>query len=358
MKYFQKYFQWKTRPLVGIDIGSSFIKLLEITKENGVYLVQRFATELLPPHAIAEKNLKNTPAVIQAIQHARQKAESTAPFASIAVSGSSVVLKTIQMNIAFQDQEIMEQIEFEAERYLPYSLEEVYFDFEVLGPSAKNPELIDIVLAAARIDGVDARLDVVTKAGLSTRMVDLEPLAIERAFEQIAQTLPSKGVGQNSAIMDIGAASATLYVLQEKRMIYMREQPFGGKQLTDEIQRRYGLSFEESFTAIKKGGLPDDYLSEVLLPFKEMVVQQINRALQFFFSSPEHADINYLILSGGIAAIEGIEGFIQEKIKIKTLIANPFTQMELAPTIDRIAFEREAPALMVCCGLALRNIDA
>src|SRR5690606_36665196 len=141
------------------------------------------------------------------------------------------------------------------------------------------------------------------------------------------------------------------------RTIYTREQLFGGKQLTEEIQRRYGLSNEEAGLAKKQGGLPDDYESEVLAPFKDAVVQQVTRSLQFFFSSSQYNDVDHIVLAGGVASMEGLPELIEEKLGTQTSVANPFANMTVSPKVNAVSLANDAPSLMIATGLALRSFD-
>ena len=159
------------------------------------------------------------------------------------------------------------------------------------------------------------------------------------------------------AIIDIGATMMTLSVLHGGKTIYSRESMFGGRQLTEEIQRRYGLSVEEAGLAKKAGGLPDDYEAEVLQPFKEAVVQQVSRSLQFFFASGQFNDVDYILLAGGTASIPDLDRLIQQKIGTQTLVANPFAEMALGSKVNAGSLASDAPALMIACGLAMRSFD-
>ena len=158
-------------------------------------------------------------------------------------------------------------------------------------------------------------------------------------------------------MVDIGATMTTLSVLNNGQTIYTREQLFGGKQLTDEIMRRYGLPLEEAGLAKKQGGLPDDYEPEVLEPFKDAVVQQVARSLQFFFSSSQYNDVDYIILAGGVSSMEGLPELVQEKLGTPTAVANPFAEMSISSRVNAVALSSDAPALMIACGLALRSFD-
>ena len=149
----------------------------------------------------------------------------------------------------------------------------------------------------------------------------------------------------------------TLNVLHDQRIIYTREQVFGGRQLTEEIQRRYGLSFEEAGRAKREGGLPDNFGPEVLEPFKEAMAQQVSRSLQFFFSSSQYDRVDQIVLSGGSSSISEVSELIRAKIGTPTLVANPFTHMALAPKVSPQALSNDAPSMMIACGLAMRGFD-
>ncbi len=351
-------FEYKTTPLVGIDISSATVKLIELARDpGGIYRLERYAIENLTPKSVVEKTIMQVDEVGEAIKRAVMHSGTKAPYAAVAVSGSTVMTRIIQVNIDYSDAEIEEQIELEAGRYFPYPLEDLYYDFEVLGPSAKHPQLADVQLAAAKIETVDTRLEALRVAGLKGTVVDVEAFAMERAFKFIVQQLTQDETRRNIALVDIGSTVTTLHVFQNMRSIYSRDQVFGAKQLLDEIVRRYGLSEQEAVAALKYGGLPEDYNKEVLEPFKNVVVQQISRALQIFFSSTEETEIQYLALSGGGAMITGLEDAINKSLNVKTFLANPFSNMQLSSYIDKAMFHEDVPGLLVGCGLALRNFD-
>lgn len=346
----------KKASLLGLDISSTTVKLLELSHQHDGYRVEAYAAEPLPPNSVVEKNITDVEAIGEAIQRAVKRSGSRSKFAAVAVAGSSVITKVITMpNLS--DEEMASQIELEADQYIPYALEEVNMDFEVLGPNDKNPETVDVLLAASRSENVDSRVAAVELGGLTTKVVDIEAYTLENGFQLIESQIPS-GLDDNTvAIVDIGATMTTLSVLHDSKIIYTRDQVFGGKQLTEEIQRRYGLSYEEAGMAKRQGGLPDNYVPEVLEPFKEAMAQQVSRSLQFFFSSSHHNAVNHIILAGGSASIPGVDELIEERVGSRTTIANPFSNMSLAPRVKAQALSNDAPALMIACGLALRSFD-
>lgn len=346
----------KLIPVLGVDISSSSVKLLELSKSGNQYKIESYAVASLPPNAVVEKNIAEVEAVAETLRAVYGRAKSRLKSAAVAVAGSAVITKKIEMPAGLGDDALETQITLEADQYIPYPLDEVAMDFEVQGPSARSPEQVEVLLAACRREHVDSRVDSLFMAELTTKVVDVEAYAMERAFQLIADQI---GATPQSvvAIVDIGATMTTLSVLVGGKTVYTREQIFGGRQLTEEIQRRYGLSLEEAGLAKKQGGLPDDYETEVLEPFKDAVVQQIMRSLQFFYSSSQYNDVDHILLAGGVAAMPGLVDMVQERLGNAASIANPFARMAVASRVDASALSNDAPAMMVACGLAMRSFD-
>jgi type IV pilus assembly protein PilM len=262
----------------------------------------------------------------------------------------------IDMPEGLSEDDMETQLTLEADQYIPYPLEEVAIDFEIQGPSPERDNQVEVLLAACRRETIDARVEAIEGSDLISRIMDVEAYAMERAFSMVRHQL-ALDEDSTVAVVDIGATMTTLSVLNNGQTIYTREQLFGGKQLTDEIMRRYGLPLEEAGLAKKQGGLPDDYEPEVLEPFKEAVVQQVARSLQFFFSSSQYNDVDHIILAGGVSSMEGLSDLVQEKLGTPTAVANPFAEMSISSRVNAVALSSDAPAMMIACGLALRSFD-
>ena len=346
-----------TSALVGIDISSTAVKLLQLAQVGGRYRIEHYAVEPLPPNAVSEKNIVEVEAVGDAIRRAVSRSGTKTKTACAAVSGSSVITKIIPMAAELDETDLEAQVQLEANQYVPYPIEEVSLDFEVIGPVKDNPEMVNVLLAASRTENVDIRIAALDLAGLTAKVIDVEAFAMENAFQLIVDqlTVPRDAV---IAIVDVGATTTTLLVLKGQRTIYSREQMFGGKQLTDEVMRRYGLSYEDAGLAKRQGGLPESYDIEVLQPFKEAMVQQISRLLQFFFAGSEHSKVEQIVLAGGCAAISGVTDMVEEQLGVPCIVANPLANMSLASRVQAQAVAQDAPALMIACGLALRSFDA
>jgi type IV pilus assembly protein PilM len=346
----------KAAPLIGVDISSTAVKLLQLSEAGGRYRVEHYAVEPLPPNAVVEKNIVEVEAVGEAIRRALARSGAKVKHAAAAVAGSAVITRIIPMSADLSEDDLEGQIQVEANQYIPYPIEEVSLDFEVMGAVRDNPEMNNILLAASRTENVDMRIAALDLGGLTARVIDVEAFAMENAFAMVADQL---AVSRDAlvAVVDIGATMTTLAVLKNQRTIYSREQVFGGKQLTDEIMRRYGLSYEEAGRAKRKGGLPESYEMEALEPFKESLVQQVSRLLQFFFAGSEYSRVDQVVLAGGCASIEGITEILEQQLGVPCVVANPLARMSLSSKVQAQTLAQDAPALMIAVGLAMRSFD-
>ncbi|WP_226704645.1 pilus assembly protein PilM [Microbulbifer elongatus] len=350
------FFNKGPKAMLGLDISSTSVKLLELSRSGDKYRVESYATEPLPPNAVVDKNINDVTAIAEAIRQVVRRSKTRLRQAAVAVSGSAVITKTLDMPADLSDDALEAQIALEADQYIPYPLDEVNLDFEVQGPSEKGEGQVEVLLAACRSENVEQRVSALGEADLQPGVVDVEAYAIERAYTLMDNQFPAQEQ-LVVAVIDIGATMSALSVMVDGRTVYTREQLFGGRQLTDEIQRRYGLSSEEATLAKRQGGsgLPDDYYPEVLEPFRDAVVQQVTRSLQFFYSSTSYSDVDYILLGGGVAAMDGLAELVGQKLNKPTMVANPFRDMSVASRVNRQALASEAPSLMIAAGLAMRE---
>jgi type IV pilus assembly protein PilM len=346
----------KSAPVLGLDISSTTVKLLELSHTGERYRVESYAVSSLPADAVIEKNINDVDGVANAIRNVVNQSKTKHKTVAAAVAGSSVITKIIDMPGGLGEDDMETQLTLEADQYIPYPLEEVAIDFEIQGTSPEAEGQVEVLLAACRRETIDARVEAIESAELQPKIMDVEAYAMERAFLLVRNQLDIDD--ENTvAVVDIGATMTTLSVLTNGQTIYTREQLFGGKQLTDEIMRRYGLPVEEAGLAKKQGGLPDDYEPEVLEPFKDAVVQQVARSLQFFFSSSQYNDVDYIVMAGGVSSMEGLADLVQDKLGTPATVANPFADMAISSKVNAVALSSDAPALMIACGLALRSFD-
>jgi type IV pilus assembly protein PilM len=351
-------FASRSKPLAGLDITTSSIKLIELVPNGRGYRVECYAAEPSPPNSITEKSIVDADAVGEAVRRAVKRASTKVSEVAIAISGDAAITKVIQMPRQLNDNDLEAQVEIQADQYIPFPMEEVSFDFQVIGESASDPDMVDVLLVATRTENVDQRRAAVEAAGLKARIVDVEPFALENACGLLTHQMPDGGMDHQVAVVDFGASSTTFSVLQDLRVVYTRDFNFGGQQLTEEIMRIYGLSLEDAGRAKKEGGLPSNYQPEVLDPFVDDMTQQVSRSLQFFLASGggrEQPD--QILVCGGCANIPGAADLIASKVGIPTEIGDPLGQMKISSRARSQGVESDATALLTACGLALRSFD-
>ncbi len=341
---------------MGLDIGSSSIRLLQLSRHGSSYRIDHFAIEPLPSGVIVEKSVQDIEAISEAIRSAVRNSGSNSKYCAVAVSGSAVFTKTISLPANLADADIESQVQIEANQYIPYPLDEISLDFEVLGPSARNADMVDILLAASKNENVESRQDALESLGLKARVVDVESFAIANAFELIRERDGIRS-SETVGIFDVGSDLSSLLVLRNGRVVYTRDHPFGGNQLTEEIMRRYDMTAEQATFFMRDEPGPDHFEDEVLEPFMLNVVHQISRALQFYSSSAEFSNIRTIYLAGSMAGIKGLAEIVEQELGIKTAVADPVTGLDVAPSVAVQVLKRNAPNLMVAMGLALRGFD-
>ena len=352
-------FKPKAPPLFGLDISSSSVKMLEIVDggKQG-YRVERYAIESLPKDAVLDGNINNLEAVAESVKRGHKRLATRTKHVAMAVPSGAVITKKIIVPAGQREEELEVQVESEANQYIPFALEEVNLDFQVVGPSPNNPDEQEVMIAATRREKIEDREAVAEAAGLKAIVMDIESFAQQSALSLVISQLPNHGADQNVAVVDIGANVMNVSVLRNDQSVYTREQAFGGNQLTADIVSRYGMSVEEAENAKRSGGLPDDFETEVLRPFMENLAMEIQRALQFFFTSTQFNTVDNILLAGGSAVISGLDEVVHARTQVPTVVANPFGAMQTSPRIQLKRLVIDAPSLIVACGLAMRRFDA
>lgn len=344
---------------MGIDVSSTAVKLLELTEVGGRLKLRSYGVQPLEPETVVDGVIVDVEGVGDALAQLVSRCKPKTRWGAAAVSSGETITKIIPMEASLTEAEMEDQITFELGRHISYPADEVSMDFCVLGPVENNPSYVQILLVASRTENVQLRTDALEVAGLKPAVVDVEAYAIERAFYRLLEKeLPSHVEDKPVALFDVGATLSTLHVLHQGRVVYSRDQGFGGHQLTEEIQRRYGMSFEEAELAKRYDeNLPNDYRDEVLDPFKDALTKQLNRSLQYYLSSMQMPEIGHIVLAGGSAAITNLAALVENVTGISCSVANPIMDMALGDRISMVDATNDAPALLVACGLALRSFD-
>ena len=342
-------------PLVGLDISTSGVRLVELADAGKNELrLERYASEPLPRGAVVDGNIENIEQVSEAVRRVWKKSGTRVKLVALGMPPASVITKKIILPAGLSEDQLEVQVESEASQYIPFALDEVSLDFDVLGMAANSPDDMDVMLAAARKEKVEDRVAIAEAAGLTAVVMDIESYAARAALERVTDVLAS-GQEQIVALFQIGAQVTHISVMANGETIYEREQPFGGNQLTQDIVRAYGLSFEEADARKKAGDLPENYQAELLGPFLENAALEVTRAIQFFYTSTPYTRIDQLFLAGGCALIPGLLDIVASRTKISSAVVSPFKGMQLGPTVRESALRSEAPAYLVACGLALRR---
>ncbi|HWT54678.1 MAG TPA: pilus assembly protein PilM [Rhodocyclaceae bacterium] len=341
-----------------MDISSTSVKMVELVDNGkGGYRVERYAIESLPRDAVTDGNIVNLEGVADTVRRAWKRLGTTTRYVAMALPSAAVITKKIVLPGHLREQEMEIQVESEANQYIPFALEEVNLDFQVIGPMPNSPEDVEVMIAASRKEKIEDRVACAEAADLRPIVMDVESFATQSALAEAVLQLPNGGHDAVIALADIGANTARFTFTRNGEVLYTREQPFGGAQLTRDIMRVYGMSAEEAESLKREESPPDNYETELLQPFLEALSLEVSRALQFFFTSTPFTQVNYILLAGGGALIEGVEAAVSTRTQIETLRANPFAGMATSPKIKPKRLLADAPSLMVACGLALRRFD-
>ena len=351
-------FKTKAPALIGVDIASTSLKLVELSETGkGSYRLERYVIEPLPKDVVTDGNIANLDQVSDALKRAWKRLGTRNRHVALALPAAMVITKKIIVPSGQKEEDLELTVEAEANQYIPFALDEVNLDFQVLGPAPNNPEEVELLIAASRKEKVEDRVAIAEAAGLKPRVMDVESYATQEAFRLITPALPANGRDQNIALVDVGAHITHFYVLRNNQFLFSRDQAFGGNQLTQDIQRAFNLSPEEAESAKKNHGLPENYDSDVLQPFMETLALEITRALQFFFTSTSYNQVDQIVLAGGCALLPGIDELVAKRAGVTTVIANPFGSMATSDRIRPRQLAQDAPLLMIACGLALRSFE-
>lgn len=349
----------KHQAMIGLDISSSGVKLVELSQAgSGEFILDRFASESFEKGWIADGQIEKFDEVADAVRKVVAKSGTRTKQVAMAMPQSAVITKRIMLPAGLREEEMEMQVEAEANQYIPFSLDEVGLDFCVVGPSPTSAGDVEVLIAASRKDRVQDRQALAEAAGLKPAVLDIESYASRLAMQRIVNALPGEGKDALIALFEIGAENTSLKVLRDEELLYDRDQAFGGSQLTQLISRQYGFSFEEAEAKKLSGDLPEDYQSTILGPFVDSLSQEIGRALQYFFTSTPHHKVHYVMLAGGTAGLPGLKDRVTELTGFASMVVNPFEGMKLGSAVRESKLRREAPSYLTACGLAMRRFLA
>jgi len=340
--------------MLGLDIGSSVVKLVELSHHNQGYRIEAWAVEPVAQGAIQDKSVHDVTAVAEAIRQAVKNSGTRRHQVVAAVGGVTAMTKVITMPMGLSDLELEEQIALEASQSISYPLDEVNLDFEVLGPT-EDGERMEVLLAASRSDHVNNHAMAVEMAGLELSVLDIEAYALENAFPVYAAQLPEQGKDKVIAVVDIGHSVTTINVLQGGQGSYQQSQGFGCGELLESLRQEAGMEADQALRYLSQGRLEAGLRESVLLPFRDSVVRHVHRQMQLFQSSPQAADLDHILLSGGGALLPDLAEAIAVQTGISAAPMALLPPLEFAPHLNRAALQRLAPTLLVALGLAIRG---
>lgn len=355
---FKSLLSRKSQPLLGLDISSGSIKLVELSASGKNLRLERYAIEPLPKGVMVDGNIDNMDSASEIVSRAVKKLGSRNKNVALAMPSAQVITKRIFLPAGLTEDEYETQVESEASQYIPFALDEVSLDFQVLGPSAASPDDVEVLIAASRWDKVEDRVALAEAAGLKPMIMDVDSYAVRAVIERLGQQMPNQGQDKLIAVCNIGANTTNLSVFLNAQNVYVREQPFGGAQLTQDIARTYGMSFEEADARKRSGDLPENYQRDLLQPFVENAISEIVRGLQFFFTSTPYGKVDIILLAGGSAVLEGLADAVTNRTQVQTSVINPFKGMALGSSIREKQLAIDGPGLLTSAGLAMRRFEA
>ena len=344
----------KSNALIGIDFGSNSIKAIAISKGKGTFQIDAVAEAAIPKGLIVDNHFEDITKLSLIISQLRKKFPKSYKSAAIAVSGADVITKIITMPGHLSELELESQVEIEAENSIPFPLDEIFLDFEIISPNAADTSLNDILLSAARKETVLAQVHCVEDAGLATKIVDVASHVKARSCELLFDRDDyDKGV----AIVDIGASQMMLNIVHEGKVIFSRSKNHGGDICTQMIAENYDMKFEAAEQAKVSHEWPVDCDIDVVAPFINMTVNHLRFDLRMFTNVPKNIQVEKLILIGGCQLIPGLVAQLEEELDLPIEVANPFIGFEYKNKTDKTVLDAVGSKYMTALGLALRGVQ-
>ncbi len=341
------------KPIAGLDIGSSSVKIVEAERRRGGWSVKCYANIPLPEDTIVDGEVVNHAALVEAIKTAISESGTRAKQVAASVAGSSVIIKHIAIPIT-KPNEVEDQVYWEAEQYIPFSISEISLDYEVVRENNGEGKM-DILLVAAKKDFIEKRIAAIREAGLDPAVLDVDAFALANAYWENYDMAPESSV----VLVDVGASLTKINIIDPTTTLFTRDVGVGGRNLTQEIQNQMGISFQEAevlkVDSSVSGQIPDE-LTEVFNKIIEGVAMEVRRSLDFYAASPHQLPVTGVFLSGGSSRIPGLTNVLQEMLGLPVDYLNPFNKVEFAVSgVDDGGLMAVAAAAPIPVGLALRE---
>lgn len=347
----------KKKAAIGIDIGSSSIKVIQLTESEGNYTLNKFGIAALAPEIIVDGTVMDSVRCIETLQNLIKEQDITIRDAVISVSGNSVIVKRVTLPQMSED-ELAESIKWEAEQYIPFDINEVNMDFQILNTftGADGKQQMNVLLAAVKKDKLTDYSSLIIEAGLTPVIVDIDSFAIENMYNANYDINENETV----ALINIGAGITNINILQGSMFAFTRDISIGGNRYTESIQKDLGLSFDDA-EKIKKGetteGLDTADIDSIIENVSTEITSEITRSFGYFKATMGSENINKVLLSGGSSKIRNLNSFLQERLELPVEFINPFRMIDIPPSFDSDYINSIAPLAAVAVGLGLRRLD-
>lgn len=342
------------KDIIGLDIGSRNIKAIQLKETKGRHTLERLGITELQTELIVDGSILDSTRVVEAIKGLISSADIRAKDVTLSVSGhSSVIIKRVSLP-QMTENELDEQIRFEAEQYIPFDIEDVSLDFQILG-LAEEANMMDVLIVAVKKDKINEYVAVVREAGLNPVVVDVDAFALENMYELNYEFKED----ENIALVNIGASTININILKGGVSVFTRDSAVGGNLLTEILQREYTTSYLNA-EKLKQGesveGISAEDAAEVLNSAFEGIISEISRSFDYFRDTTNYENINEIILSGGVALTGNFASALSERAGVTVTIADPFKNIEVSEAFDREYVKKIAPIMAVAVGLAIRRI--
>jgi len=345
---------FKRKGMVGLDIGSRYIKAVQLNEVSEGYQLESFGITTLPPELIVDGSILDSTRVIESIKELISSSGIKAKDAAIGVSGhSSVIIKRINLPQMSED-ELHESIKFESEQYIPFDIDDVNLDFQILGMQEEGNQM-DVLIVAVKKDKINEYVSVVKDAGLNPLIVDVDTFALENAYDTNYEILP----GENLALVNVGASMINMNILKGGVSIFTRDSSVGGNLLTEALQKEFTISYENA-EKLKRGeaveGIPQEDVASVLISASEEIIAEISRSFDYFKSTTGNEDIKEVIFSGGGALVKDFAPLLSERVGISARFIEPFKNIKIPDSFDKGYLKKIESIMTIAVGLALRRI--
>lgn len=347
----------RKKETIGIDIGSSSIKLIQLSEIEGRYTLEKFGIAALPPEIIVDGTIMDSVRCVEALQNVVKEQAIVTKDAVISVSGHSVIVKRVTLP-QMSEEELSESIKWEAEQYIPFDINEVNMDFQILstfvGPDGKQQ--MNVLLAAVKKDKLTDYTSLIIEAGLTPVIVDIDSFAIENMYNVNYEINEKETV----ALINIGAGITNINILQGGMFAFTRDISIGGNRYTESLQKDLGLSYEDA-ERVKKGedveGVDSPETETIIENVSAEITSEITRSFGYFKATMGSENIDKVMLSGGSSQIKNMEAFLQERLELPVEFINPFRKIDIPPSFDAGYIKSITAIAPVAVGLGVRRLD-